>query len=150
MRNVIGARQRVRQEDLVLAAELAELYANQHTRVLAIVKRRLRVEDHAQAEDLAQDAWLAFWQYLLRGNEVRRPAALIAVFARRRVSAHYRSARVRREQVTDPQSAALDRLVAWIGEDIEREDDEEGYEEAEDRLSEVLLRVLAAGGGCAR
>jgi DNA-directed RNA polymerase specialized sigma24 family protein len=104
-----------RTHEQALAAGLAELYANQHRRVLGIVTRTLRVEDQAAyAEDLAQDVWLMVWQYLLRGNEIERPAGLLAVFAKRRVYAHYRSARVRREAATDPQSAALDRLCAEL------------------------------------
>lgn len=102
---------RIRPEDAVLAAGLAEIYANQHARVLAIVTRNLRLEDREQAEDLAQDAWLELWQYLLRGNEVRNPAGLMAVVARNKVRRHYNLARVRREVATDP----LERLVALIG-----------------------------------
>ncbi|MGA5220912.1 RNA polymerase sigma factor [Streptomyces cinereoruber] len=104
-----------RTHEQALAADLAELYANQHQRVLGIVARTLREEDRAAyAEDLAQDTWLMVWQYLLRGNEITSPPGLLSVFARRRVYAHYRSARVRRESAVDPQSAALDRLVELI------------------------------------
>nr|AHC28147.1 putative RNA polymerase sigma factor [Streptomyces sp. F11] len=96
-----------------LAVDLTAIYANQHARVLGIVGRTLRPEDRAAyVDDLAQDVWLMVWQYLLRGNEIRNASGLLAVFARRRVYAHYRSARVRREQATDPTSLALDRLCA--------------------------------------
>src|SRR5690606_19707851 len=60
-----------RTHEQALAADLTELYANQHQRVLGIVARTLRDEDRAAyAEDLAQDVWLMVWQYLLRGNEI--------------------------------------------------------------------------------
>ena len=99
-----------------LAADLAEIYANQHVRVLGIVARTLRPEDRAAyAEDLAQDVWLMVWQYLLRGNEILRPPGLLAVFARRRVYAHYKSARIRREMAVDPQQyGPLDRVCAEL------------------------------------
>ncbi|MGW1008200.1 RNA polymerase sigma factor [Streptomyces sp. NPDC002520] len=98
-----------------LAVDLTAIYANQHARVLGIVGRTLRPEDRAAyVDDLAQDVWLMVWQYLLRGNEIRNASGLLAVFARRRVYAHYRSARVRREQATDPTSLALDRLCAEL------------------------------------
>ncbi|MEU0002435.1 hypothetical protein ABZ069_36605 [Streptomyces microflavus] len=101
--------------DQALAADLAEIYANQHVRVLNIVARTLRLEDRAAyAEDLAQDVWLMVWQYLLRGNEIRNASGLLSVFARRRVYAHYRSARVRREMAMDPQDGPLDRLCAEL------------------------------------
>jgi DNA-directed RNA polymerase specialized sigma24 family protein len=105
-----------RTDEQVLAAGLTELYANQHSRVLGIVARTLRQEDRAAyAEDLAQDVWLMVWQYLLRGNEIIRPAGLLATFARRRVYAHYRSARVRREMAVDPQQyGPLDRICAEL------------------------------------
>jgi DNA-directed RNA polymerase specialized sigma24 family protein len=104
-----------RTEVEALAADLTAIYANQHSRVLGIVASRLRDEDRAAyADDLAQDVWLMVWQYLLRGNEVTSWPGLLAVFARRRVYAHYRSARVRRESATDPQSVALDRLCAEL------------------------------------
>ncbi|GGU67451.1 hypothetical protein [Streptomyces lavendofoliae] len=96
-----------RTEDRALAADLTAIYANQHTRVLAIVARTLRPEDRAAyADDLAQDVWLMVWQYLLRGNEIRNASGLLAVFARRRVYAHYRSARVRRECATEAEALA--------------------------------------------
>jgi DNA-directed RNA polymerase specialized sigma24 family protein len=104
-----------RTETRALAVELTAVYANQHQRVLGIVARTLRVEDRADADDLAQDVWLMAWQYVLRGNEVASWPGLLAVFARRRVYAHYRSARVRREQAADPQDTALDRLCAELG-----------------------------------
>lgn len=103
-----------RTETRALAVELASVYANQHVRVLGIVARTLRLEDQADADDLAQDVWLMAWQYVLRGNEIKSWPGLLAVFARRRVYAHYRSARVRRESATDPQSTALDRLCAEL------------------------------------
>lgn len=85
--------------------------------VRRVVARQVRFEDQDLTDDLAQDMWVEAWQYLLRGNTVARPVGLLARMARSRVSAHYRSARVRREQVTDFQSyeAAVDRLVSWIG-----------------------------------
>ncbi|MFH9426405.1 hypothetical protein [Streptomyces sp. NPDC017529] len=97
-----------------LATDLAELYANEHQRVLRVVARTLRIEDRAAyAEDLAQDVWLMAWQFLLRGNQITSPG-LLSVMARRRVYAHYRSARIRRESAVDPQNVALNRLVAVI------------------------------------
>ena len=45
---------------------------------------------------------MTVWQYVLRGNEITRPAGLLATMARHRVTDHYRSARVRREVPTDP------------------------------------------------
>lgn len=85
--------------------------------VRRVVGRQVRLEDADLIEDLAQDVWVEAWQYLLRGNEVVRPAGLLARMARSRVSAHYRSARVRRETLTDFQEndRAVDRLVSWLG-----------------------------------
>ncbi|MDT9686404.1 hypothetical protein RND61_30680 [Streptomyces sp. TRM76323] len=100
-------------EDRALAADLTAIYANQHVRVLGIVSRTLRPEDRAAyVDDLAQDVWLMAWQYLLRGNTIDSPSGLLAVLARRRVYAHYRSARVRREQVVE--AAALERVCAEL------------------------------------
>jgi DNA-directed RNA polymerase specialized sigma24 family protein len=102
--------------DQALAADLTEIYANQQSRVLRIVTRALRVEDQGQAEDLAQDVWLMVWQYLLRGNTIRHAPGLLSVLARRRVYSYYRLARVRREQVTEPEELALavERLCALL------------------------------------
>jgi len=73
--------------------------------------------DRSQVDDLAQDVWVEAWQYLLRGNEVRKPHGLLALMARTRVCRHYQSARVRREQAVDFQDyeLAVDRLASWIG-----------------------------------
>ncbi|WP_326683043.1 RNA polymerase sigma factor [Streptomyces sp. NBC_01237] len=96
---------------------LGEWFALHAPMVLRVVGRAVRREDAHLVEDLAQDVWVEAWQYLLRGNEVARPVGLLAVMARSRVSAHYRSARVRRESATDFQvtELAVDRLVSWIG-----------------------------------
>lgn len=85
--------------------------------VRGVVARGVRLGDADLVDDLVQDVWLEAWQYLLRGNEVRRPHGLLAVMARSRVSAHYRLARVRRERVVDFQDyeRAVDRLASWIG-----------------------------------
>lgn len=82
-----------------------------------VVGRAVRREDAGLVEDLAQDVWVEAWQYLLRGNTVARPEGLLARMARHRVLAHYRSARVRREQATNflETELAVDRLVSWIG-----------------------------------
>lgn len=92
-------------------------YREHAAMVRRVVARSVRREDADLVEDLAQDVWVEAWQYLLRGNTVARPVGLLATMARSRVAAHYRSARVRREQATDFQTTdlAVDRLVSWIG-----------------------------------
>jgi DNA-directed RNA polymerase specialized sigma24 family protein len=82
-------------------AQVTALYIEQQDRVRYLVARALRPADQQLAEDLAQDVWVTYWQYILRGNTVDTPAALLATMARRRVCDHYRSARVRREGITD-------------------------------------------------
>ncbi|WP_158718848.1 RNA polymerase sigma factor [Streptomyces sp. NRRL WC-3795] len=95
---------------------LASWFAEFAPMVEAVVARTVRLGDQGLVEDLAQDVWVEAWQYLLRGNEVERPAGLLAMKARRRVYAHYRLARVQRESVTDFQDeAAVVRLASWIG-----------------------------------
>ncbi|WP_050495375.1 sigma factor [Streptomyces sp. NRRL F-5702] len=107
----------VRPADAVLRVQLDGWFREFGPMVRRVVARSARREDVDLVEDLAQDVWVEAWQYLLRGNDVQRPAGLLAVMARSRVSAHYRSARVRREQAVDFQDyeLAVDRLVSWIG-----------------------------------
>ncbi|MFE6632601.1 RNA polymerase sigma factor [Streptomyces rochei] len=105
-----------RPEDAAVREVLAGWFAEFAPMVEAVVARTVRLGDHDLVEDLAQDVWVEAWQYLLRGNEVERPAGLLAMKARRRVYAHYRLARVQREAVTDFQDeAAVVRLASWIG-----------------------------------
>ncbi|MGX1226868.1 DNA-directed RNA polymerase specialized sigma24 family protein [Streptomyces ambofaciens] len=106
-----------RPEDAVARELLADWFVQYAPMVEAVVARTVRLGDRDLVEDLAQDVWVQVWQYLLRGNEVARPAGLLAMKARRRVYAHYASARVRRESVTDFQddSSAVARLASWIG-----------------------------------
>lgn len=88
------------------------LAVEHQARVRRVVAGALRFEDQHLVDDIAQNVWLAAWQYLLRGNDVpSRPAAFLSAMARFRVIDHYRLARVRREVVTDP----LERLVELIG-----------------------------------
>jgi hypothetical protein len=64
----------------------------------------------------------------------------------------YRLARVRREAVADPQSPELDPLIAWIGEEIEKEDDRagerDGYEDEPEAgiVTEIVTEFVAALG----
>ncbi|MEU5157763.1 MULTISPECIES: sigma factor [Actinomycetes] len=105
-----------RVEDAAQRELLAGWFAEYAPMVERVVARSVRREDAGDVEDLAQDVWVAVWQYLLRGNAVARPAGLLARMARCRVAHHYRSARMRRERATDFQSeVAVDRLAAWIG-----------------------------------
>lgn len=93
---------------------VAALFAAHSGRVRQVVAAGLRPADQHQADDLAQDVWLTFWQYVLRGNDIARPAGLLTAMARHRVTDHYRSARVRREVATDPTTQAavgLDRAA---------------------------------------
>ncbi|WP_309097531.1 sigma factor [Streptomyces sp.] len=96
---------------------LAGWFAEYAPMVEGVVARTVRLGDVDLVEDLAQDVWVEAWQYLLRGNEVARPAGLLAQKARRRVARHYASARVRRELLTDYEddSSAVARLASWIG-----------------------------------
>ena len=111
-----------RTEDQALVADLTVIYANQHTRVLAIVARTLREEDWAAyADDLAQDVWLMVWRYMLRDNEITRPPGLLVVLAR------------------------SPRALAGVIDDIEREDERVGYEDAEDALRLGSTAPAAAG-----
>lgn len=107
----------VRPADAVLRVQLDGWFREYAPMVRRVVARAVRREDAGLVDDLAQDVWVQAWQYLLRGNDVVRPAGLLAVMARSRVSAHYRSARVRHETLTDFQTTelAVDRLVSWIG-----------------------------------
>ncbi|MFJ4276195.1 RNA polymerase sigma factor [Streptomyces coelicoflavus] len=95
---------------------LSGWFAEYGPMVEGVVARTVRLGDRDLVEDLAQDVWVKAWQYLLRGNEVARPAGLLAFFARCRVVDHYRLARVRRELLSDFQDeAAVVRLASWIG-----------------------------------
>ncbi len=111
----VGGAARV--EDATARELLADWFSEYAPMVQGVVARTVRHGDLDLVEDLAQDVWVAAWQYLLRGNTVARPAGLLASMARCRVVNHYRLARVRREQVVDFQddSAALVRLASWIG-----------------------------------
>ncbi len=106
-----------RPEDVVARELLAGWFAEYAPMVEGVVARTVRLGDVDLVEDLAQDVWVEAWQYLLRGNEVARPAGLLAQKARRRVARHYASARVRRELLTDYEddSSAVARLASWIG-----------------------------------
>jgi DNA-directed RNA polymerase specialized sigma24 family protein len=99
---------RIRPPDPEQRQHVAALYQQHSARVRRIVAAGLRPADQHQADDIAQDVWLTFWQYVLRGNTIGRPGGLLATMARCRVADHYRLARVRREVSTDPtMSAAL-------------------------------------------
>lgn len=82
--------------------QLAALVVSHTSTVQAVIGRALRPEDRHLVDDLVQDVWLTAWQFLLRGNEITRPAGLLSTMARHRVTDHYRLARVRREVATDP------------------------------------------------
>ncbi|MFE9853474.1 RNA polymerase sigma factor [Streptomyces sp. NPDC005576] len=107
----------VRSADAVLRELLAGWVAEYGVMVGRVVARSVRREDLHLVDDLVQDVWVEVWQYLLCGNDVQRPAGLLAVMARSRVCGHYRSARVRRELATDFQDyeRAVHRLASWIG-----------------------------------
>ncbi|MCX4581347.1 hypothetical protein OHB41_51305 [Streptomyces sp. NBC_01571] len=107
----------VRPEDDQARQLLAGWFGEYAPMVRGVVGRTVRYGDLDLVDDLAQDVWVAAWRYLLRGNEVARPAGLLAFMARCRVVDHYRLARVRREQATDFQddSDAVARLASWIG-----------------------------------
>ena len=96
--------QRIDQERRALLTTLYTLYADQ---IRAVVARNLRPEDRHQADDIAQDVWLTAWQYLLRGNEIKNPRALLSQMARHKVVDHYRSARVRHEIPVDTTAREL-------------------------------------------
>ncbi|MCA1222191.1 RNA polymerase sigma factor [Streptomyces sp. 8L] len=106
----------VRVGDASVRALLADWFAAYGPLVERVVGRQVRREDLDLVEDLAQDAWLMAWQHLLSGQAVVSPRGFLAVVARRRVFAHYRTARVRREEATNFQDeAAVARLAARIG-----------------------------------
>lgn len=88
--------------------EVASLYVQHADTVRRIVARSLNPADQHQADDLAQDVWLTFWQYVLRGNSIPRPAGLLTTMARHKVVDHYRLARVRREVAVDTTAAVYD------------------------------------------
>jgi DNA-directed RNA polymerase specialized sigma24 family protein len=92
------------QQRRALLATLYSLYAD---RIRAVVARNLRPEDQHQADDIAQDVWVTAWQYLLRGNEIKNPQALLSTMARHKVTDYYRSARVRREIPVDTMAREL-------------------------------------------
>ncbi|MFD3923898.1 RNA polymerase sigma factor [Streptomyces sp. NPDC058595] len=107
-----------RPEDDELRALLDGWFREYAPMVRRVVARNVfRHDDEHLVDDLAQDVWVEAWQYLLRGNEVRKPHGLLALMARTRVCRHYQSARVRREAVADLQDyeRAVDRLASWIG-----------------------------------
>lgn len=94
------------------AAAFTALYTEHATRVRRLVLAELRSGDTAQADDITQDVFLALWRYLQRGEQIARPAGLLATMARHRVIDHYRLARVRRELPTDPTAyGAFDRAA---------------------------------------
>ncbi|MFI2620563.1 hypothetical protein [Streptomyces sp. NPDC018584] len=102
--------------DAVVRQLLAGWFSEYAPMVEGVIARTVRPGDLDLVEDLAQDVWVEAWQYLLRGNEVTRPAGLLAMKARRRVRAYYRLARVRREQTTDfDEACAVGRLAQRIG-----------------------------------
>ncbi|MFH9090935.1 RNA polymerase sigma factor [Streptomyces sp. NPDC017673] len=111
----VGGAARV--EDSGAREVLAGWFGEYAPMVQGVVARAVRPGDLDLVEDLAQDVWVEAWQYLLRGNEVARPAGLLAQKARRRVAKHYASARVRRELLCDYQddTAAVVRLASWLG-----------------------------------
>jgi DNA-directed RNA polymerase specialized sigma24 family protein len=96
------------------AAELfAALYLAHSARVRRVILAELRPGDRDQADDLAQDVWLAFWRRLDRGDVLRNVPGLLAVMARHRVVDHYRRAYVRRELPTDTTTyGAFDQAAA--------------------------------------
>lgn len=96
------------------AAELfTALYAAHSVRVRRVILANLRTADRHQADDLAQDVWLALWRRLERGDVLRNVPALLAVMARHRVIDHYRLAYVRRELPTDTTTyGAFDQAAA--------------------------------------
>lgn len=102
-------------EDAARREELAALVRELSPMVRRVLAQRLGRPDWHLVDDFEQDVWLSAWQWLLRGNEIRRPAGLLAKMARCRVVDHYRSARARRELATDPRAdAALVRLCQEI------------------------------------
>jgi DNA-directed RNA polymerase specialized sigma24 family protein len=76
-------------EDQQLSGLLATLYTAHSALVLDIVARSLRPEDAQQAEDIAQDVWLAAWEHLLRGGTIENPARLLTVLVRSMVTDFY-------------------------------------------------------------
>lgn len=99
---------RIRPPDPEQQQHVAALYQQHSARVRRTVACRLLPADQHLADDIAQTVWLAFWQYVLRGNTVASPAGLLSAMARCRVADHYRLARVRREVPVDPQTRAAD------------------------------------------
>jgi DNA-directed RNA polymerase specialized sigma24 family protein len=93
-------------------AVVAALYVQYSVRVRQVVAAGLRPADRHQAEDIAQDVWLQFWQKVLRGDTIAHPSGLLATMARRRVVDHYRSARVRREAPVDLAAPGVSLLPA--------------------------------------
>lgn len=99
------------------ADEFAATFTDWHRQYDWMVRRVARTQLHygdaALVEDISQEVWLRLWAYAMRGNEIERPAPLLATMARQAVWMHYRrSARQKR-----PQTRAVDytdRLVEWI------------------------------------
>lgn len=85
---------------MTTADTFTELFTEQAPRIRRLILADLRTADHADADDLTQDVFLAFWRYLEAGQQIARPAGLLTVMARHRVVDHYRAARAR-EQATD-------------------------------------------------
>lgn len=72
-----------------LSALLATLYNTYSALVLDVVTRTLRPEDAQQAEDIAQDVWLAAWEHLLRGGTIEDPLRPLFIFIRSSVNTFY-------------------------------------------------------------
>lgn len=87
--------------DQQLSGLLATLYTTYSALVLDVVTRTLRPEDAQQAEDIAQDVWLAAWQHLLSGGTIDDPLPPLFMFIRRSVADFYGAAGTEqiREQV---------------------------------------------------
>ncbi|WP_217236825.1 sigma-70 family RNA polymerase sigma factor [Streptomyces sp. AC555_RSS877] len=105
-----------RHDDTDARQLLDALYREYAPMVTRVAARALRPSDRGLADDIAQETWLATWQHLLRGNELRSPAGFLAMRARRSAVDHYRLARVRREEAVDyTDGLAVARLASVIG-----------------------------------
>lgn len=86
----------------VTADELfTALYREHAGHVRLVAAAQLRSADRDLVEDLTQEVFFRFWGYLVRGNTVANPAALLGTMTRRAAVDYYRRPRNTRESATD-------------------------------------------------
>jgi RNA polymerase sigma-70 factor (ECF subfamily) len=87
---------------------VASLYRSWYVPVVRYARRKIR--DHALAEDLVHDAFMALYSDLRSGKTVSKPKAWLFLAVRRRIADHYR--RSWREDAWEQQARCLEEVAA--------------------------------------